>query len=143
MCHQLLRLILLAFIAILSACSGGGDPGTTPAAVPTIPAAPPVVPIGPNQILLTWAANREARVNQAGGGYLVYLSKNNGFNIGDGGVTILDVKFDPAKSSTPLYTLYDIVKGTTYYSKVRAYMTLSAGSTVVTSDPTAQITITP
>jgi len=116
------RSILIALSAlILSACGGGGS---TP---------PPPTPTS-HTVNLSWAANREAAVNSAGGGYTVAIS----------GHAPIDVPYvsGPAAPTTTAATLmsgsYSVT--VTAYSALNPTTGISGGGTGSTSAPSAAFT---
>lgn len=115
----------------LSACGGGGggssnsDPGlngTTPQSL---------------NIVINWNANKEHRVNQAGGGYLVYISQVSGFDIADIGVTTIKVPWTSGAQSPT--SLTHILTSGIYYARVVAYTSFPISNT--NSQASTQITI--
>ncbi len=107
--------LLLGWTLILAACGGGGT-----------------------NVQVSWAANREAAVNKAGGGYKVYYSKTPGFGIG--GANSVSVPFQSGPAA-PTSTKLNVSSGT-YYIKVVAYSALvgpSGGPS--TSAPSAEVSL--
>jgi hypothetical protein len=117
--------VLAPLLLALGGCGGGGgsnvDCSTTPCTV-----------------VVSWDANHETAVNSTGGGYTVYYSTSSGFNIGDGGVTSIDVPYVSGPTA-PISTTVDLLSGT-YYFRVQGYSTLTpagpGGST-----PAAQVSL--
>jgi len=58
-----------ASFVVISGCSGGGGGGGSPVAGPA------------RAVVLSWAANREQRVNSSGGGYQVTISGQPSINV--------------------------------------------------------------
>jgi hypothetical protein len=114
--HKKMRLIL--FVTLISTslfgCGGGGG-GGSPAPMPTS-----------HTVNISWAANREAAVNRAGGGYTVAIS----------GQSPINVPF--ASSVAPTTTAATLMTGS-YSVTVTAYSALNppGGTTGSTSVPSA------
>lgn len=111
------RKVMFAVFAsalFLSACGGGGGGSTSPA--PTS-----------HTVNISWAANREAAVNSAGGGYTVSISGQAPINV--------PYVSGPATPTTVAATL---MTGS-YTATVTAYSTLNppGGTTGSTSAPSA------
>ena len=118
-----------SFAAILATllfigCGGGSS---TPAPPPT-GTTPQML-----NVTINWAANNETNVNQAGGGYNIYISQNSGFNIGDAGVTMVTEPYTSTSTIQPL-------SSGTYYVRVAAFSPIPAANTE--SEASAQITVT-
>ena len=84
-------------------------------------------------VKISWEANREKAVNSAGGGYKVYYSQTDGFDIS--GADSIDVPW--VSGQTPTFTAIPFTAGT-WYIKVVAYSALGGGSVSV---PSTQISI--
>lgn len=113
---------LLAALTI-TACGGGGSS-----------APPPPVPTS-HVVNLAWAANREAAVNRAGGGYQVAIS----------GQPVIDVPFPYAASGAA--AVATLMSGTytvtvTAYSAMNSSTGIAASGVVSNSIPSAAFTIT-
>lgn len=112
--------IAVLFSLLLTACGGGGGSGTpAPAQTPTS-----------HLVDINWAANREAAVNRAGGGYTVAVS----------GQTPINVPYVSGASS-PVTTSLTLLSGE-YSVTVTAYSLLNppSGATGSTSLPSATYT---
>lgn len=92
---------------------------------------------GTNTVTVTWEANPETPVNEAGGGYKVYYSKKSGFSVNDPKVSSNDVPYVAGPSAPTSTTL--ILEDGTWYIKVVAYMDFYG---VSTSRPSSQKSIT-
>lgn len=125
--HTLSRatsLVAILTTLMLISCGGGG--GSNP---------PPPTGTTPQtlNVTISWAANNETNVNQAGGGYHVYISQTSGFNIGDAGVTKITLPY------TSTSTVQALDSGT-HYVRVVAFSPIPAADT--TSEASSQITVT-
>jgi hypothetical protein len=83
-------------------------------------------------VTISWAANKESAVNRPGGGYKVYYSRSNGFNITDSGVTVLDIPY-VSGSLSPTTTSVNLTEGTWYF-RIQAYSSLNNGSVSAASE---------
>jgi hypothetical protein len=83
-------------------------------------------------VQISWAANHEAAVNRAGGGYRVYVGTSAGFPLSS--VTPIDVPYASGQSA-PTSTTIQRASGT-YYIKVVGYSALGGGSV---SAPSSEI----
>jgi hypothetical protein len=92
-------------------------------------------------VMFTWDANREAAVNQPGGGYRLYYSTNSGFALADPGVDMIEVAY-VSGALAPTTALLQLHR-TNYYFRVVAYSALTApwGSGGSSSEPSAQVTV--
>ncbi|VAW71614.1 hypothetical protein MNBD_GAMMA12-82 [hydrothermal vent metagenome] len=124
-------------VILLAGCGGGGSDtpaATTPPApgptAPPAPTPPPPAPANTRNVTITWAQNSEKRVNEAGGGYRIYISQVSGFNINDSGVEVVNVAAPTSPS-----TVRALAAGT-YFIRVVAYSRLG------TSAASRQITVT-
>jgi hypothetical protein len=117
------RIVLLLATLVLASCGGGGSDS------------PPLAPPTLTTVNVSWDANREAAVNDFGGGYKAYYSITQGFNINDAGVTEVDVPFTAPPSAPTNITLQ--LNSGRYYFRVVAYSALNppGGST---SAPSAE-----
>jgi hypothetical protein len=78
-CWQIPKSILAVVVLVVATgCGGGGGGGGV--------TGPPNA-----TVQVSWAANRDAAVNQAGGGYRVYFSRIAGFNVA--GASFVDVPY--------------------------------------------------
>lgn len=123
---------LAAWATVLStlfllACGGGGGGGSTASG-----STPQTV-----NVTIRWAANKEQRVNQSGGGYKIYISQTSGFNIGDADVITLDAPW-VAGPQAPLSKIQALTSGT-YFVRVAAYTSFPVSNT--SSDASPQITV--
>jgi hypothetical protein len=125
-------LLLLVFPALLQISCGGGDTGA-PATI--------IEPFPIRTVNISWNANLETAVNVSGGGYKVYYSASSGFDITDGGVSVVDVPF-VAPPAAPTSISLQLPTGQ-YYFRVVAYSVLTPpwGSNGSTSVPSAQISL--
>lgn len=122
------QILLLALISLaVISCDGTGT--STP---------PPTYNVSVN-----WNANRETAVNTTGGGYTVYYSTSAGFNIGDAGVTSIDVPYVSGALAPSAITVKLATAGT-YYFKIIAYSALNppGGSSGSQSAVSAEISVT-
>ncbi len=109
------RGLLLGWTLILAACGGGGT-----------------------NVQVSWAANHEAAVNKAGGGYRVYYSKSPGFDVG--GANSVNVPYQSG-AATPTSAKLNLSSGT-YYIKVVAFSALvGPGGAPSTSAPSAEVSL--
>lgn len=69
-------------------------------------------------IKISWNKNRESRVNSLGGGYKVYYSQSENFDIST--AMVLDVPSTLTEQAATTANLKNLVPGT-YYVKIRAY----------------------
>jgi len=106
--------VLLASL-VLAGCGGGGGGGAAPT--------PPPVCVDPCGITVTWNANPEQAVNQAGGGYRVYSSLSPNTPLGD--ATLVTVPFDLVTGSTPTSASLQLTAGT-WYVRVTAFSALNS-----------------
>jgi ABC-type glycerol-3-phosphate transport system substrate-binding protein len=116
-----LGVVLLIASAHLAGCGGGKSAGGSS----------PPVPVTNHTVTLSWAANREARVNAAGGGYQVSI----------GGQPTINVPYVSGPAA-PTSTVTTLQTGT-YAVAVRAFATLDAqgGSTQTFSAASQQLTV--
>jgi len=97
--------------------SGGGGGGNPPPAGGTG---------GPTtNVTVSWTANKDGKVNRAGGGYKIYASLNSGFNITDQSVVSVTVANNGGNTATA--TQIPLVSGKQYIRVVA--FGLIAGST--------------
>lgn len=92
-------------------------------------------------IQISWTANREKAVNQAGGGYRVYYSRTSGFSIAT--ASYLNVPY-VSGGTAPVSTIFtNLMKGN-YYFKVVAYSALNpaGGSSGSVSSPSTELSFT-
>lgn len=112
--------VLYMVSILLSACGGGGGGSSSP------PAPTPTS----HTVNISWAANREAAVNSAGGGYTVAIN----------GQPPINVPF-VSGSTAPTTTTATLMTGS-YSGTVTAYSALNppGGTTGSTSVPSATFT---
>ena len=129
--HEIARLTAWATTLstlFLLACGGGGGgggsttSGTTPQTL---------------NVTIHWAANKELRVNQSGGGYKVYISQTSGFNIDDSDVITLDAPW-VSGTQAPLSKVQALTSGT-YFVRVAAYTSFPVSNT--SSEASSQIRV--
>jgi hypothetical protein len=91
--------------------------------------------------VITWAANKEKAVNQAGGGYMVYYSSNQNFNTT--GASMINVPYSGGATAPSQATIPALNRGQRYYVKVVAYSALiPPGSTsFAKSTPSTELSI--
>lgn len=89
---------------------GGGDGGFKT----TVPAGEP------SDILVTWDANHETNVNTVGGGYKLYYSRVQSFDINSSLTVMKDIPYVSGPLA-PTSTLLTDLLPSTYYLKVVAY----------------------
>lgn len=109
--------LALSTLFIVSCGGGGGNPPAGGAGVPQT-----------LNVTVSWAANKETKVNTTGGGYTVYYSQASGFNISDAGVSSITVPY-AAGATSPTSTVISLSSGT-YYIRVVAF-----GLTLGTNHP--------
>jgi hypothetical protein len=73
-------------------------------------------------VRVSWTANRESAVNRIGGGYRVYFSTTNNFNVAN--ASYVDVPYVSGASSPTSYDFTGLMAGI-YYFKVVAYSSLN------------------
>ncbi|VAW79522.1 hypothetical protein MNBD_GAMMA12-1212 [hydrothermal vent metagenome] len=126
----------LGVIFIVGCGGGGGGSGTT-----TPP--PPAGGVGTTpqvlNVTINWLANREAKVNLAGGGYNVYISSVSGFNITDANVTLIPV-LNVAGAQSPTSTITSLSSGT-YYVRVAAFGLVNGNNTPSVASSQVVITV--
>ena len=110
-------LVLVALILGAFGCGGGGGSSSPPPAPPTVSQN--------KNVLISWSANNEIKVNTTGGGYRVYVSATANFNIGDAGVAVVNMPY-VSGAAAPTSTTVLLASGT-YYTKVLAYSVFPAG----------------
>lgn len=105
---------LLLGLAAIGCGSGGGGGG------------------GPRAVTLSWAANHEAAVNAAGGGYVLYYSETPDFDPALSGVASVTVPYasGPLAPTTATLTL----PAGTYYFRTAAYSALGSGALSAASE---------
>ncbi|MDY6933458.1 MAG: Ig-like domain-containing protein [Spirochaetota bacterium] len=91
---------------------------------------------GVPRVRITWEANREKAVNSAGGGYKVYYSQTNDFDIS--GASSIDVPWVSGQTPTSITIPLTSLSSGTWYIKVVAYSALGGGSV---SEPSTQSSI--
>lgn len=90
-------------------------------------------PSVPADVLISWAANREAAVNTTGGGYKVSYSTDSTFPAGS--TTTLDVPYSSG-ASAPTSIMVSQLNPGTYYVRITAY------TASLQSLPSSRITVT-
>jgi hypothetical protein len=119
--RSFMRKLLVAAIALVAASCGGGGGGLN----------------GPKSInanvQVSWSANREAAVNEAGGGYKVYFGRTAGFSIAGAGFVDVPYVSGPAAPTAATLTL----SSGNNFVKVIAYSALNPNG----SAPSAEITV--
>jgi hypothetical protein len=85
---------------------------------------------------VNWAANREAAVNKAGGGYKVYYGVQPGFNLTT--APFVSVPYVSGPSAPTTATVSGVAAGN-YYVRIVAYSSLASGAS---SSPSAEFSIT-
>ena len=96
---------LILFLLLLFGCGGtGGDRGSS-------------------SITVSWDVNHETLVNNSGGGYRIYYSKNSGFSLNDPGVFMKEVTYISGFQSPTSTTL--TLENVTWYIKIVAFMNLN------------------
>lgn len=123
--------ILAIFITLLLlGCGGGGGGGSTP---------PPATGTTPQTLNVTinWTANGEARVNQAQGGYIVYISTTSGFTLSNADQTI-NVPW--ISGLAPTTTMALLASGT-HYVRVVAYGMFQSNNTISVASPEITVTV--
>jgi uncharacterized repeat protein (TIGR02543 family) len=88
-------------------------------------------------VTISWDANREAAVNRSGGGYRVYYSQINNFNISDLSTKFKDVPYQSGTYAPTSASLF--LTAGTWYVKVVGYSNL--GGTVIYGDIAGIISI--
>ena len=118
-----LKCVVAGSALLLGACGGGshsesgGAPQTTQ---------------GSAVVAISWTANRETAVNAPGGGYRVYHSRSQGFDVSQ--AEYLDVPHQTA--GTPNQAAVTLPSGPNYI-KVVAYSALNASG----SEPSAEVAV--
>lgn len=123
--HYLLFLFL-SFLLLLTSCGGGGGSSAPPV--------PPPVCTAPCAVTINWAANREAGVNNVGGGYRLYYASAP--NVALGLATQVTVPHDPLSGLTPTMAALQLTAGT-WYVRVAAYSAVNTGG----STPSAELAV--
>ena len=114
--------VLYLVSILLSACGGGGS--SPPAPIPTSHA-----------VNISWAANREAAVNSAGGGYIVAISGQSPIN-----VPYVSGLAAPTTVAATLMT-GSYTATVTAYSALNPTTGLTGGTTGSTSAPSTALNI--
>jgi len=109
-----LSLIAMVLATLLITCCGGPDE---------------------RNVTISWDTNKEASVNRAGGGYILYYSQTSGFDTSTASSVTLSYE---SGSSSPTSTTVKLTDGT-WYAKVIAFGVV-AGSTKY-SQASAEATI--
>ena len=99
-------------------------------------------PPQPSAIQIVWSPNRETAVNSAGGGYNVYYSQTQGFNIVDA-LGVVNVPYSSGTLAPTSASIADLTPGV-YYLKVVAYSALvpPGQSTGAVSAPSSEVSVT-
>ena len=74
----------------------------------------------PVAVTISWNANNEKDINQAGGGYKIHYSTTQGFSLGEGGVTVVDVPYVSGAKAPTSKEIYFSSGGAKYF-KIVAY----------------------
>ena len=112
---------LVIFSSLLMACGGGGGGGGNNNTGP-VGTTPQTL-----NVTISWSPNKELRVNQAGGGYKVYISQTSGFDINDADVTVIDVPW-VSGSQAPVSYVKALSSGT-YFVRIAAYTAFPVANT--------------
>ncbi|MDX1594650.1 MAG: hypothetical protein R3298_10385 [Gammaproteobacteria bacterium] len=115
----------LLAVQVLVSCGGGGGGGATQ---------PPPVCVTPCGVTISWSANPELAVAQAGGGYRVYVAASPGVILA--AATRIDVPFDPLSGSTPTSATLQLTAGD-WYVRVAAFSALNPAG----SAPSAELVV--
>jgi hypothetical protein len=99
----------------LLACGGGGGGASTPSQ-------PPPVCVDPCGITLSWSTSPEGGVNQAGGGYRVYVTNTPDAVLPN--ATSVTVAYDQQAGGTPTTAALQLTAGT-WYVRITAYSALN------------------
>lgn len=129
-------LVFALSLLFLLGCGGGGGGGTS-----VTGGAPAFTGTTPQTLNVTinWAANKELRVNQAGGGYTIYISQISGFAITDGGITTINVPWISG-AQAPVSQVYTLSSGT-YYVRVAAYTSFPVANTASKASPQISVNV--
>lgn len=127
--------VIISFSIFFLSCGGGGGGDSS-----SSPAPPSLKVTAPCDVDLTWEANKEKSVNRAGGGYRVYLSDTQGFDIGSV-VPEKDVPYvsDDIPASTSTSISFAESDTGTWYLKVVGYGLISGSEYL--SQPSDEISI--
>lgn len=92
-------------------------------------------------VTVSWAANIEKAVNQSGGGYRIYYSKQSSFEPSEG--QFKSVQYISGSTTPTSATISGLTKGT-YYIKVVAFSSLPSvqDSTSSVSSPSSEVSVT-
>lgn len=82
-----------------------------------------------SQIVLSWASNREAAVNAAGGGYRVYYSTSSNVTTASQAIVVPYA----SGSSTPTSVGLTGFSPGTYYARIQAYSSKNAGGSALST----------
>jgi len=104
--------VLLLAVVVFGSCGGGDDS---------------------MQVAVSWNANRDKVVNTTGGGYILYYSQSDGFDVSDAQIQKVDVPYASGPTA-PTSTSLTLSEGV-WYLRVSAY-----GATQH-SEPCDQITV--
>jgi hypothetical protein len=130
------RLTFMPILCIITAgliflgCGGGGGGGETVTDDTTPPPAPTFADVN-----VSWTANREAAVNNPGGGYRVYYSQTPNFNINN--ATVVDIPYASGSLAPTSIVIPQLTVGSNYYFKVVAYSSLNNSG----SEPSQAVSI--
>ena len=112
----------LISVLVLGGCKGTQGTSTKLNNLPTPPAS-----IGPKNVQISWNANHEKTVNSAGGGYKVYYSTTQNFNLA--GATLVNVPYSSGATAPTSIVIPSLGSGT-YYIKVVAYSSINTTGSV-------------
>jgi hypothetical protein len=125
--------LLVAGAALLSGCTAKSTTAEADSSAVTT-TAPPSGSSGAGNgtpstrsLQVSWAANRESGVNVSGGGYRVYYSTQDGFNIS--GASFVNVPYVSGARSPTTATITGLSPGT-HYIKVNAYSSQNTNGSV-------------
>jgi hypothetical protein len=137
------KLIIASLYLSLLACGGGGGSGSQSSTTPPPPPCtlPEAVGVQSN-VQVSWTANREKAVNQAGGGYKVYYCNNSGYDLTTATSSTIDVPYVSGLSAPTTLVINNLYPGT-YYFKVVAYSALNppGGSTGSVSTASSEFSL--
>jgi hypothetical protein len=119
------KLSLLGIMAITLSSCGGGDAipftsGETSTSNPNLTSTPTPTPT--RSAVITWTANKEKAVNQAGGGYIVYYSSSQNFTTT--GASMVNVPYSSGALAPNQATIPNLYRGQRYYVKIVAFSAL-------------------
>ena len=82
---------------------------------------------GESDVIVSWDKNPQRAVNTEGGGYVLYLSRNEGFNVNSAEEIV--VSYDSASGTTPTSIHRTMSKGT-WYVRMKAFGNPMGGARV-------------